>query len=544
MMRLPLSKPQIQKLLIALGVAILISALTGWLALNLGMDNNWDLLNYHYYNPYAFLNGRMDIDIAPAQLQSYFNPLPDLPFYWMAQIFTARGVGFLLGFVQGINITLALAIFWLAVRQIPLKLKAALGGLVVVGAIFSPSFLGTLGTTFNDNLASLFILAGLVVIVYAHQAERSRKFMLSTDLIAGALIGMALGLKQVTLPYAAGAAVGLLLIGPTRRDRFFSFVIFGIGLAAGALATGGFWWWELWQRFQNPFFPLYNNLFKSASVGSIDLLNSVWYTPKNFWEALVWPAIIARDPKRVNEVTFSDIRLLIVYFLLLFWLVVALIKRRRPSTQAEEIAPRIGLFIVSFFWVSYLAWMLLFSVYRYLVVLDVLIPVVILILVAWLFKTNEARLAVVALASVLILAIFKAPDWGRIDWTDRFVEAPSSSMSISQNSLVVFIGGSPLSFVIPSLPAESRYIRPQGNMRLTETDTFYKEITDEIKDHDGPIYVIYSSYDSFVLDSDILKKLGLKKEFNKCVPLKQTRLPVLMLCRTRHEDVKAQESQP
>jgi hypothetical protein len=35
---------------------------------HLGLDSNWDLRNYHLYNPHAWLTGRMAIDIAPAQL--------------------------------------------------------------------------------------------------------------------------------------------------------------------------------------------------------------------------------------------------------------------------------------------------------------------------------------------------------------------------------------------------------------------------------------------------------------------------------------------
>jgi hypothetical protein len=31
-----------------------------------GQDANWDMLNYHLYNPYSFLNGRFYKDILPA----------------------------------------------------------------------------------------------------------------------------------------------------------------------------------------------------------------------------------------------------------------------------------------------------------------------------------------------------------------------------------------------------------------------------------------------------------------------------------------------
>ncbi len=48
----------------------------------LGQDISWDLRNYHYYNPFAFLNGRMGHDVAVAHVATYYNPLIYIPFYW------------------------------------------------------------------------------------------------------------------------------------------------------------------------------------------------------------------------------------------------------------------------------------------------------------------------------------------------------------------------------------------------------------------------------------------------------------------------------
>ena len=50
----------------------------------LGQDANWDLRNYHLYNPFALLNSRTGIDLMPAGLQSTFNPLLDVPYYVLA----------------------------------------------------------------------------------------------------------------------------------------------------------------------------------------------------------------------------------------------------------------------------------------------------------------------------------------------------------------------------------------------------------------------------------------------------------------------------
>ena len=42
-------------------------------------ENFFDFANYHYYNPWAFLNGRIGYDIAPASFLTFLNPLLDLP---------------------------------------------------------------------------------------------------------------------------------------------------------------------------------------------------------------------------------------------------------------------------------------------------------------------------------------------------------------------------------------------------------------------------------------------------------------------------------
>ena len=76
----------------------------GLATLALGMDANWDLRNYHYYNAYAWLTGREGYDILAAQAQTFFNPLIDVPFYLATQAWPARLVGFLLGTLQGLNV--------------------------------------------------------------------------------------------------------------------------------------------------------------------------------------------------------------------------------------------------------------------------------------------------------------------------------------------------------------------------------------------------------------------------------------------------------
>src|SRR5215471_8059124 len=85
----------------------------------LGKDTSWDFRNYHWYIPYAFLDGRMGFDVAVAHQATYYNPLLDVPFYFLAtrtHAWLALGA---LGAAQGSNIVplYAIARSILAVEQ-------------------------------------------------------------------------------------------------------------------------------------------------------------------------------------------------------------------------------------------------------------------------------------------------------------------------------------------------------------------------------------------------------------------------------------------
>ncbi|MFM0629584.1 hypothetical protein [Paraburkholderia xenovorans] len=56
----------------------------------LGQDRNWDGFNYHQYNGFALLHHKLLMDFAPAGMQTYFNPVPDV-FYAESGVCRASG---------------------------------------------------------------------------------------------------------------------------------------------------------------------------------------------------------------------------------------------------------------------------------------------------------------------------------------------------------------------------------------------------------------------------------------------------------------------
>ena len=133
----------------------------------MGQDANWDLQNYHFYIPWAWLTGRLYAwDIAAAQLQSYHNPLPDIPFYLMvAADWRPRIIAFVLAIPAGIAAFFLLKLLPLLFRDLPQRERwfATIGAAII--GLTAAMGRGVLGSTMNDWFGTALIVAAIWLIV-------------------------------------------------------------------------------------------------------------------------------------------------------------------------------------------------------------------------------------------------------------------------------------------------------------------------------------------------------------------------------------------
>lgn len=135
----------------------------GLLALRYGQDHNWDLQNYHRYNPYALLNGKVGLDLAPAQWQSYFNPALDLLYYGLTAALPAPLAGFIMGTLHGVNAVLVLAIARVLLQGAGARYRLPL--LLALAGCLAPGFLSELGNSMGDNMTALCVLGSLLIVL-------------------------------------------------------------------------------------------------------------------------------------------------------------------------------------------------------------------------------------------------------------------------------------------------------------------------------------------------------------------------------------------
>ena len=202
-------------------LAIVCFATSGLLSLHFGKDFSWDYQNYHGYNGYAFFHGRLDVDIAPAFLQTYFNPRIDATCYFLSTRLSDRCAGFLLGGLQGVNL-------WFVFVLIRMFLRPDMGRFLLwliplAGmslALAMPMIRIQTGRMFHDNTASGFVLCSLLLLLRVDGARVSR-WQPAVLLLAGLLAGGVAGMKLTNVVFGLGlglAATTDLVVLPDERS--------------------------------------------------------------------------------------------------------------------------------------------------------------------------------------------------------------------------------------------------------------------------------------------------------------------------------------
>ena len=471
----------------SISVLVLGFLLFGLLSIYYGQDINWDLRNYHYYNPYAFLNGRLGYDYAPAQLQTYFNPLLDIPFYFVSAKLKPIVIGFLMGGLHGINLWFLFMVSYyiLTLMQIKPKRRLSVSFICACIGVYGPAFWSEIGTTFNDNVTSLFVIIPLLIFLRETINCSTQHVRPSILLFMAVILGSGVGLKPSIMVYAIGFVLGFLAISVNWKQRFFNIALWAAGLSAGFLLTAGFWMIALLYKFRNSFFIFYNTILKSRPE----------YFPKNIIEKLFYPFYFATGKSTAMDLYFRDSRLAVIYVLFIVALFYVLYDRLKKNlntfVEKDNKKNNIFRFVIVFFTSSYILWQITSSNYRHIVPLELISPILIIILLSRIIKNENKLISLTFVLFFLIFSIMRTPNWGRSPWTDSFFDIKIPKISNSSDSIVILANGEPRAYIIPFFPAHFRFISVNNNLFTPDlSNKLAKEIKEIISSHNGPFYLL------------------------------------------------------
>jgi hypothetical protein len=501
-------------------------------------DNNWDLWNYHLYIPYATLEGRLSRDLFVTSIQSYLNPLLDMPYYVLAVKLLPsmpRTVAFLAGLPYGVLVFLVIE----AARSFPADWfpagRAGCWCAVLIG-ISGAIVWAEVGTTFGDIPITILVIGGILPSLrLAAQPLVKRRSWLRVAGWSGLLIGLAIGLKLTAAVFAAPLALATALSTPRARWVLPACTLVAAGGIVGFAVAYGWWGWTVWRLFGSPCFPYLNDIFHSPWMPAMTG-RDLRYLPSGVWQAIFFPfSWLTGRAWVVAEIPIRDPRFALA------WLSVALVggiaatawslrtERLRYALAALSCGRALG-FLLVFFVGSFVVWEWYFAYLRYILPLEALSGIVIVAGIkafALLFRPQSSGWAGIALAVVVALIIVgttyshwgRASTWGQQVFAIGAPVLPDGSRVIAASDAVSFVlpflRGKDLTFVgLISVPSGARL-----------TDLIAERLAG-----DQPVYAL-TYYDHGI---PALRALGWETIQDRCTEVQNQLRRGILLCPVRH----------
>ena len=456
----------------------------------LGLENDYDLKNYHWYEPFMILNGKLDFDIVPAHRQNFHAPLQDLVFYGTKHLLWDYPS--LLKAV--LSVPAAVAAFLgtcLASSLIPddIRGRRIFGGIAAGLGATGAAGLPTLATTMSEMMPAALMLAGLLLIIGRNALQTRVPIILS----AAILFGGALGLKLTNMPFCAALAIALPIgCAETVLARLRLLAVLGVGMVIGAAITAGPWWAYLYMTFGNPIFPYYNNVFHSPFFEHIRLTDDT-FLPATPLRAVFFPLFWAFHRSRiVSEPALRDPRFAIALLLTLLMLLHAFLVWCYPKVRDVLHIPPAGpreRFLLIFFILSYAGWEWMFSIFRYLAPVEMISGLIILLPVLALLRIGRMRLAAAMAAGIILVtgAVTRYPAWGRLPYAEKSIQVTLPDLGSS--ALVVLLDKAPLAYLATYAPVSVQFVGVNnGFMAPGQDNLLARRIAAVIADAKGPVW--------------------------------------------------------
>jgi glycosyltransferase involved in cell wall biosynthesis len=461
------------------------------IALMFGKEMNWDLANYHFYNPYVFLTKRFTQDLWPSSfVHHYFTPTADVLTYFLITHLPPWAATAMMGAIHGLNLWLLFCIARLFLNQkelrsslLPSNVMAFLFALI---GIYGPTALPGMGSFQQDNLISIFVLSFIYLQLRCFQHYAQTKTMPFILFAAGSfLLGLGVGMKLTAGLYVGAMLLTLLLLGLPFSLRLQLLFLFAASVLLGLLTSAGYWMLYLWQHYHNPFFPLWNAIFHSAFFPWHNWQDTR-FLPKGMLQHLFFPFYFSFDG-RTGDMPFQDFRFAIAYIVLAIFL---FFKPKRLSLSKQAFS--------LFFIFSYLSWQFYFSIMRYAVVLEMLAPLFIGLMVFQLLPKYKTELT---LCLYFLLATTMVPmqmirlsaaghDYFQVSLPAFVKQQPSATVLVAYPAYALDIEPRPQTYLIPFFPKDWRFI---GIPFLHGKVMMSKELKQMMQEAHPPFYVLSPS---------------------------------------------------
>ena len=275
------------------------------------------------------------------------------------------------------------------------------------------------GTTTNELTTTVVVLFAVLLFVRGFAANGEYVASYWRPILVGALLGLATGLKLTAAVYAPAMGVVVLLAPRSVRLGLRDAILFGAASAAVLLLSYGPWGWHLYQQTGNPFFPMFNGFFHSPWAAAAAGRDPRFF-PKSLMQWLFYPFYwLDYNKFTVMDLNFRDARFAAFYIVSAITVGVVLFTTLRAQ-KPKSVALRPISLVLAFTVMAYVIWLVMFSILRYAVALEILVSILTILL---LFKLGDmlfgrsaylSSIVIAALLTVALLVYARPPDWGHV----------------------------------------------------------------------------------------------------------------------------------
>ncbi|MBR4127800.1 MAG: hypothetical protein IKR09_09535 [Alphaproteobacteria bacterium] len=346
----------------------------------------WDFANYHYYNAWAFLNDRLNVDVVPAFVNTFFSPFIELPAYFLTNALNDHPVIFSAimavpyGLLLFASYKIATLFFSPETEQGRIRI-----GLTILLYIGSDAVLSQVSATTHEHFMSFMVIFALYPLL---KGIKEHHLNINSCFLSGFILGAAAGLKMTYASYAAATGISLIVFYKRIDNPLKTIFLFTFAGFVGFMMSYGYWGWTLWKNFQSPVFPFFNSVFQSpywegADYKDMPYFNKSWLTILFFPVFLFWN--INNEIPFLRHVNLSNFRVLFFFFFFLG----TLFHIKKAGTNETDKKCREDKTTLYFliFWniVVYIIWLSFLRLYRYMIPFDLISSI---ILVSFIFKNK------------------------------------------------------------------------------------------------------------------------------------------------------------
>lgn len=102
----------------------------------------------------------------------------------------------------------------------------------------------------------------------------------------------------------------------------------------------------------------------------------------------------------------------------------------------------------------------MFGIYRYLIPLEILIPLILFVISSHFFKKRHAWVGLLLVVAITVVNLRgMIPDWGHAEWTGRIYRVEPGVLSECPEPAVVYLAGQPLGWIVPALDINAPFIQ-------------------------------------------------------------------------------------